>query len=292
MPWLPDFVSAVQLVRRQTRDSAHADPVAQYVATLNAGDTRPVEDAWPGEVVVNDPRAGEVRGHKQLQQFVRNSREVLTERHARTERVAAVVAGNRAVVELLVHLDLDGQPIAWPIAVVAESPDDRSVAFRSYFSRRAVDGRPHLRPAVLETGGAGLGDVIARHHAALAAGDPDAVVATFAADGYYREPIGPHRVHRGTAELRAYFTACLQGGGVDREPCTVTDDGTRCAVEYNCRRWHGRPVPTQAGIAVYDRTKDGVLAAARIYDDVDPANDEDLVDEVDGARNPASDPVR
>jgi hypothetical protein len=30
MPWFPDFVSAVELVRRQTRAAGQTDPVGQY----------------------------------------------------------------------------------------------------------------------------------------------------------------------------------------------------------------------------------------------------------------------
>ena len=37
MPWFPDFVSAVELTRRQTRTAGQADPVGQYVAALNKG---------------------------------------------------------------------------------------------------------------------------------------------------------------------------------------------------------------------------------------------------------------
>ena len=105
---------------------------------------------WPGEVVVHDPRAGEVRGHQQLRRFVRQNQAWLAERHARIETVAATRAGGRAVVELLAHLaDDDGEEVAWPVAVVAESPDDRSVVFRTYCSQRPVDGRRHLRPPIL-----------------------------------------------------------------------------------------------------------------------------------------------
>ena len=50
----------------------------------------------------------------------------------------------------------------------------------------------------------------------------------------------------------------------------VTDDGERCAVEYNIVRWGERDLPHQAGIAVFDRGPAGLLAAARIYDDVQP----------------------
>lgn len=36
MPWFPDFVSAVELARQQTRAAGRADPVAQYFAALAA----------------------------------------------------------------------------------------------------------------------------------------------------------------------------------------------------------------------------------------------------------------
>jgi hypothetical protein len=49
----------------------------------------------------------------------------------------------------------------------------------------------------------------------------------------------------------------------------VTDDGVRCAVEYNCARWGIHDPPTQAGLGVYERGPDGLLAAARAYDDIE-----------------------
>jgi hypothetical protein len=56
MPWFPDFASAVELVRRQTRAAGQADPVAQYFTALNKGDAHALETVWPGEVVIYDPR--------------------------------------------------------------------------------------------------------------------------------------------------------------------------------------------------------------------------------------------
>jgi hypothetical protein len=53
------------------------------------------------------------------------------------------------------------------------------------------------------------------------------------------------------------------------QPCVVTDDGVRCAVEYNCVRWGSHDVPPQAGIAIYERGPDGRLVAARVYDDIE-----------------------
>jgi ketosteroid isomerase-like protein len=274
MPWLPELVSAVELARRETEAAGHADPVGQYVAALNRGDTRDLETAWPVQVVVHDPYSGEVRGHRNLGRFVKRSKSFLAEHHAQTETVASTVAGDRAVVEVLGHLQVDGRELAWPVAIVAESPDDRSVEFRSYFSRSAFLGRRPFRAPILQPSAAHPGDVVGSYLAALEAGDIDAVVSDFTRDGYYREPIGPPFVHRGSDQLRSHFARCFSaGGGISLQHCAVTDDGVCCALEYNCVRWGNHQLAPQAGIAVFERAPDGLLAAARVYDDVDaPTN--------------------
>jgi len=270
MPWFPEFASAVELAREQTRDAGLADPVAQYFAALNNGDTHLLEDVWPGEVVIYDPRAGEVRGHRELRRFVSRNLSWLAGLHARAETVACTVDGGRAVVELLAHLDHNGRELAWPVAVVAESPDNLSVVFRTYCSQWPVDEMRHLRPPILEPGPARPGGVVGRYQDGLAAGDIDAVVSTFAPDGYFCGPFGPDHAHRGTAELRSFFARCFSsGGGIDLQDCAVTDDGVRCALEYNCVRWGSHDLAPQAGIGVYERGPDGLLAAARVYDDIE-----------------------
>jgi hypothetical protein len=96
------------------------------------------------------------------------------------------------------------------------------------------------------------------------------VVSTFAPDGYFHGPFGPDHAHRGAAELRSFYTRCFSaGGGIGLQPCMVTDDGVRCALEYNCVRWGSHDLPPQAGLGVYERGPDGLLAAARVYDDVE-----------------------
>jgi ketosteroid isomerase-like protein len=270
MPWFPDFAGALELARRETRATGQADPVGQYFDALNRGDARALESVWPGEVVVYDPHAGEVRGHRQLRHYVRESQALLAERRATTEAVASTVA-DRAVVELLAHLAQDGREVTWPVAVVAESHDDRSVVFRSYFSRWLFEGRRPLRPPILEPGPVHPGDVVGRYQAVMAVGDTEAVVSTFSPDGYYREPIGTPFEHRGTSELRSFFSECFSaGGGIGLQHCAVTDDGVRCALEYNCVRWGSHDLPPQAGIAVSERGPDGRLVAVRVYDDVEP----------------------
>jgi ketosteroid isomerase-like protein len=272
MPWFPEFVSAAALARTLARTAGQADPVMQYFAALQEGDAHTLETVWPGEVVVFDPRAGEVRGHRELRHFVKSNKTWLAERRAGIETVASTREGQRAVVELLARLaDANGRVVEWPLAVVAES-DDRRIEFRTYCSQLPVDGRRHLRPPVLEPAPAEPAEVVGRYLTALAAGDAEAIVSTFAPDGYLRESVGPE--HRGTSELRSFFKNWFTTGGIELQLCSVTDDGERCAVEYNCVGWGERELPPQAGIAIYERGPDGVLAAVRIYDDIEgPAND-------------------
>jgi hypothetical protein len=52
------------------------------------------------------------------------------------------------------------------------------------------------------------------------------------------ESVGTPFAHRGTSELRSSFTGGFSvGGGIGLQHCNVTDDGVRCALEYNCVRW-------------------------------------------------------
>jgi limonene-1,2-epoxide hydrolase len=271
MPWFPDFASAIELARRQTRAAGRADPVGRYLASLTAGDAPALEAVWPGDVMVYDPRAGKVSGHRRLRRFIRDNQQWLAARHVRVEPIAATCVGGRAVVEVLAHLDLGGRTAAWPVAVVAESIGPESVEFRTYCSQQVVDGRRHVRPAFLVAGPAAVpGDVVGRHVAALAAGDVEATVGTFAPDGYLREPVGAPDIHRGVDRLHAVFSRWLGGGGIEWAACAVTDDGMRCGVEYNCARWGGRDLPPQAGLAVFERDRRGLLAGVRIYDDIAP----------------------
>ena len=42
--------------------AGHADPVGHYVAALNKKDATDLETAWPGDVVIYDPRAARSAG--------------------------------------------------------------------------------------------------------------------------------------------------------------------------------------------------------------------------------------
>jgi hypothetical protein len=115
--------------------------------------------------------------------------------------------------------------------------------------------------------------------------DPDELLASFAARPLIDDP--RHGRVEGEDAFRAYVVSMREWlaqqrgiepvalmfaneGGIPLQLCTVTDDGTRCAIEYNAVRWGRDEIPPQAGIALYERGPSGRLAAARIYDDVTP----------------------
>jgi hypothetical protein len=113
--------------------------------------------------------------------------------------------------------------------------------------------------------------VVGDYQRALAAGDLESVLDLFEPVGHAREPAGSDYLHRGPEGLREFYESCFSnGGGIPLELCTLTDDGRTCALEYNVTRWGRTELPPQAGVAVYVRGESGKLAAARIYDDVDP----------------------
>jgi SnoaL-like domain len=141
---------------------------------------------------------------------------------------------------------------------------------RVYHSTWLLTGGHELRPPLLAGEHIDIPDAVGRYQDVLARGELDAIVACFEEDGYFREPSGGDFVYRGKDALReAYAFLFSNGGGIPLEHWTLTDDGTHCAIEYNVVRWGNTELPPQSGVAVYERGRSGLLAAARVYDDVD-----------------------
>jgi hypothetical protein len=170
--------------------------------------------------------------------------------------VAHATAKPRGFEEVVLHLDGDTGRVAVPVAIVADHrPDGRLDELR------LLQGDPDLREP----------DVVAEYQRALAAGDVDAILATFEPDAYSREPAGGQYLHRGRDGLRAFYELLFSNdGGIPLEHCALVDDGRACALEYNVARWGKTDLMPEAGVAVYVRGGSGKLTAARIYDDADP----------------------
>jgi hypothetical protein len=272
VPWIPELFSAPaleQLEEKQQREVVNVP----YFDGLLVGEIDALVESFTGEPQLHHPLRGRVRGVRAFRNFVSETNEWLARRNATFNDVERVVMKERGFEEVVLHLDGDGGRIELSHALVADhDPGGRLEELRIYFStwpfaRRHTNRPPLLQPDphLVESG------VVGEYQRALAAGDVEAIVGTFEDDGYAREPAGGEHVHRGRDGLRSFYELLFSnGGGIPLEHCTAIDDGRSCALEYNVVRWGETELPPQAGVAVYERGSGGKLAAARIYDDVDP----------------------
>jgi SnoaL-like domain len=190
------------------------------------------------------------------------------------EPVDDVITETRQFEEVVIHLDGEAGRVDVPVAIVADRRSDgRLGELRVYHSLWPLRGRHVHRPPMLQRNPElRASDVLAEYQRALAAGDVDAIVATFEPDAYAREPAGGgDYVHTGLEGLRAFYERLFSnGGGISLEHCAVVDSGRACALEYNIVSWGTTELPPEAGVGVYVRGESGKLAAARVYDDADP----------------------
>jgi hypothetical protein len=273
VPWVPELFSAPVLERWLEERQRDAMPDVPFFAGLLAGELDALVESFAGEPELHHPVRGRVKGTRAFTAHVAEMLAWLTERNASVEELGHTVLDDRGFEEVVLHLDGATGRVALPIAIVADHPiDGRLEELRMYFSSWPLTGRHATRPPLLQRDPElQEADVVGEYQRALAAGDVDAVVAAFEPDGYAREPAGGEHVHRGADGLRAFYAHLFSnGGGIPLEHCRIVDDGRACALEYNVARWGTTDLAPQAGVAVYVRGESGKLAAARIYDDVDP----------------------
>jgi ketosteroid isomerase-like protein len=273
MPWIPELFSAPVVERwleQRRQDRLHSVP---YFDGLLAGEMDALVDSFSGEPELYDPVRGRIRGRRAFEAHVAEARARLMHGNVSVEDVAQVITEQRGFEEVVLHLDGEDGRVDLPVAILADHRSEgRLDELRIYYSSWQLTGRHAIRPPLLQPDPeAHVSDVVEEYQRALGAGDVDAVLATFEPDAYAREPAGGRYVHRGTDGLRAFYEHLFSnGGGIPLEHCAVIDADGACALEYNVVRWGATELPAQAGVAVYVRGPGGRLAAARIYDDVDP----------------------
>jgi hypothetical protein len=274
MPWIPELFSASVLdrIHRDAADARAAEPVP-YFDGIMSGETDALVGSFAGEPELHHPVRGRVRGRRGFERFVTDTYAWLTERNAAFSAVERIITPRRGIEETVMTLDGEAGRVEVPVGVAADRGDDgRIIELRIYWSMWPLTGEHHHRPPLLEPDPSlQESDVVGEYQRALASGDAEAAVATFEPDAYVREPAGSAWVHRGHDELlELYQRFFSNGGGIRLEPCSVTDDGRACALEYNLLRWGRTELSPEAGLAVYVRGGSGKLASARIYDDADP----------------------
>lgn len=250
-----------------------SSPVAAYLEALAHGYLGEIRDALAEGAVIDDPEAGRIAGFIPLERFLVDAHQRLADARSAVTLLRATAEGARTVAEWLWELDVKGERRTVPVAAAGElNRAGRIAALRIYHSFWPLEGRHRLRPPLLPARhDLRLAPPIDAYQRALAEGDLESVLAQFEPDGAAREPSGEPHLYRGAEALRRFYGALFSnGGGIPLEHCSATDDGVACAVEYTVVRWGRTALPPQAGIAVYERGPSGLLAWARIYDDVDP----------------------
>jgi hypothetical protein len=273
VPWVPELFSAPALARLE--DERREELVAvPFFDGLLAGETEALIRSFAGEPELHHPIRGRVKGVRAFSEYVTETNAWLEASNATIEDVGhMILTSHRGVGEAVLHLDGETGPIDLPVAIASDRrPDGRIDEIRVYYSSWPLTGRHATRPPLLHSDPElRQPDVVGDYQRALAAGDLDAIVTAFEPDGYAREPAGAGYIHRGPEGLRAFYKWLFSNdGGIPLEHCSLTDDGRACALEYNVVLWGNAELAPQAGIAVYARGESDKLAAARIYDDVDP----------------------
>lgn len=272
MPWPPELFSAPVLAAFEQKRE-HELVSVPYFEGMIAGELDALVDSFAGEPELHDPVRGRVKGTQAFQAFVSETSDWLRRHDASVEGVAQIMTELNGFEEVVLQLDAQGGRVGLPVAIVGDHrPDTRLEELRIYYSSWPLSERHANRPPLLQPDPKlRESDVVGDYQRALAAGDVDAIVDTFEADGYAREPAGGPHLHVGRDGLRSFYEQLFSnGGGIPLEHCHVIDDGSLCALEYNVVHWGRTQLPPEAGVAIYARGPSGRLAAARIYDDADP----------------------
>ncbi len=245
----------------------------QWWQHLAAGAVQSLRTLSDPDIQIADPQAGVLFGIDAAATYTYLTAHDWQQRGAKWTLVYDLETAERSVCEVTLRLQQRRlEHVELPVAVVAEHAGARITSVRIYHSLWPLLGQHQVRaPLLAPQADLALPDAVVRYQRALAQGDVSAILATFAPTGVAREPSGGAFTYSDPLALRQFYSQLFaNGGGIPLEHCSVTDDGVACAVEYNVVRWGRARLKPQAGVAIYQRNAQGLLVAARIYDDVDP----------------------
>jgi hypothetical protein len=241
-----------------------------YFSSLASGQVDQLMRRLGDRATVDDPIFGRTSGMPALGRYVEEVSAWLQKHAGAFDKVAFVTGSDRDVTEGTLALTFDGRRVQFPVAVVAERRPEREVELRLYYSTKPIKGTRAVRsPLLPQDDEVAVPPPIAAHLDALARADVRGLVASFENGGTVRDAGG--ETHAKTEEggaLEEYYKKLFAptGGGLEVLKGARADDGSTCALEYTVVRVHGKDVPPQAGLAVYES---GLLRAVRGYEDVE-----------------------
>jgi hypothetical protein len=240
-----------------------------YLPALASAQAEALARRLGDRATVDDPIFGRTNGMPALGRYLEEVATWLAKHAGAFEQVAFIQGSDRDVTEGTLTLTFEGRRVSVPVAVVAERRPEREVELRLYYSTHPISGANAVRsPLLPQDDEAPVPPPVSAHLEALAKGNLDGILASFENDGTLRDAEGTSYAKEGGA-LRTHYERLLAGqAGVEVLKGARADDGRTCALEYTVVRVHGKPVPPQAGLAVYERGESGLLKAVRVYEDV------------------------
>ncbi|HEY4014994.1 MAG TPA: hypothetical protein VGM06_16740 [Polyangiaceae bacterium] len=247
-----------------------------YLPALLSSQCEDLSRRLGSRATVDDPIFGRASGTAAVREQIDQAAAWFAAKGAGFERVAFTTGSDRDVTEGVLTFVVDGKRVVLPVAVVAERRPEREVEIRVYHSTKSLGvGATTRSPLVPRDDELPLPPPIDAHLYALARGDIESVIAGFEEGATLRDPLGGAHPKAGEGgALRAYYerligTGIPRGPGLDLLKGARADDGRTCALEYTVAKLHGRDVPPQPGLAVYERGESGLLRAARLYHDLE-----------------------
>jgi hypothetical protein len=252
-----------------------------YFASLATSQVDQLVKRLGDRATIDDPIFGRTSGMPTLQRYAEEVAAWLQKHDGAFEKAAFVTGSDRDVTEGVLSLTFDGRRVQVPVAVVAERRPEREVELRLYYSTKPIKGTRAVRsPLLAQDDEVAVPPPVAAHLEALSRGDVNGLIASFEANGVLRDSAGTTYAKAEEASpLTEYYEKLLggpagpgphpRGTGMELLKGARADDGTTCALEYTVVRVHGKDVPPQAGLAVYERGDSGLLRSVRVYQDVD-----------------------
>lgn len=225
---------------------------------------------------IEDPRKGRISGDNAILQFAHDTKTWLEYRKPRVQHLRTTATEHRVCCESMLHMQSQGESLSLPVGtVVSVNPDNGAAEVHVYYTLWPFNRHHSVRPALFPADSAPEAEhsgIILKYFQGLIEGDLDKVLKCFEADIYFREASGPPYVHWGHAPIAEYFKGLFGHGAPMLKDETITDDGQCVVMEFTVFGWNGvtrKPENYEAGLAVYERSRGGLMSAIRIYDDVD-----------------------
>jgi hypothetical protein len=248
----------------------------EYLTTLVHEDIQSMLNLVGTDGIVEDPRFPGNVGEAQISEFVTNFQDWISDMSPSPEHLRTTATEHRVMSEDILHIRFTGEVWEIPVAtIVCKDANTGATRVHVYYTNWPFNKKHSVRknlfsaplPDQAEFEGAVLNYV-----QSLLTGDLGKIGQSFESDIYFREASGPPYVHWGRNAVVNYFKGLFANGAPMLRDDTVTDDGRTVFMEFSVVGWNGESRPEdrwEAGLAVYERSRDGLMAAIRIYDDVE-----------------------